>query len=246
MNHRNVTLPSETIQADRLAWLTQVQRGELGDPAKLLTGVSASDLHRWEIGVADAWQHPRDPTKIVLKLPKPTGHPEGEAPSTEYWFDQEAVWLLQAHILYGGRLGVYKSKVGKPGKPSGYYYPYIRIDGFARTVNVDRYIGGSALTKTPGWRTRTTTTTTRGPTLGPPQSARSSPSWVVRMNDPQGRQHGRKLWMHPSGYGVRACYSPRPTNTAWPFCESTRRWTSGTLSPLHERRAPAARLGPII
>lgn len=64
-------LPSEVIQADRLEWLMQVQRGEQGDPALLLTGLSVTDAERWDIGITGAWQRESDPSQIVLKLPKP-------------------------------------------------------------------------------------------------------------------------------------------------------------------------------
>ncbi|ESY88058.1 hypothetical protein X739_07435 [Mesorhizobium sp. LNHC220B00] len=130
-----INLPSKQIQADRLAWLEQVRRNEQGNPALLLSGLtSTADSERWDIGIAGAWQRESDPSQIVLKLPKPASHPEGEAPSTEYWFDQEAVFLLQMHVLYGGMFRVAGSK------HNGYYYPGIRI-GRDKLVNADRYIG---------------------------------------------------------------------------------------------------------
>jgi len=139
-------LPSEAIQADCLTWLAQVQRGEQGDSAKLLRGLSSSDTERWETGIADAWQHPSDPTKIVLKLPKPASHAEGEEPTTKYRFDQETVWLLRAHISCGGRVGIYISKSGEKGntgKPNGYLYPAIWIDGLKGHIPVDRLIANA-------------------------------------------------------------------------------------------------------
>ncbi|MER8843392.1 hypothetical protein [Mesorhizobium australicum] len=141
-----IGLPSTQIQADRRVWLQQVQRGEQGDPAKVLKGLSASYPLRWEIGIADAWQHQSDPTKIVLKLPKPASYPEGEESTTEYLFDQETVWLLQAHISYGGRVGIYISKSGEKGnkgKPNGYFYPAIWIDGLKGHIPVDRLVANA-------------------------------------------------------------------------------------------------------
>lgn len=139
-------LPSESILEDMREWLAQVQRGEQGDPAKLLTGLLASSPERWDIGIADAWPHETDPSKVVLKFPKPANHPEGEKPTTAYLFDQETVWALQAHVLRGGRVGIYTSKSGKRGnteKPNGYFYPAVWIGGFKGHIPVDRLIANA-------------------------------------------------------------------------------------------------------
>lgn len=130
-----INLPSVTIQADRRTWLQKIRRGEHGDPALLLSGLSSADRERWEIGVESAWQRAGHHSQIVLKLPKPSSHPEGEAPSTEYWFDQETVWLLQAHIVRGGKLYVMGSK------HNSRYYPAIQIAGHDKPIPVDRLIG---------------------------------------------------------------------------------------------------------
>lgn len=131
-------IPSTAIQADRQEWLSQILKGEQGDARLLLSGLRQSDADRWRIGIEDAWLSPGDPTKIVLKLLKPKSHPREERPTTEYLFDQEAVWLLQAHAFYGGALSV------MPSKRNGYYYPAIRIirDGKRVAINADRLIAG--------------------------------------------------------------------------------------------------------
>ncbi|MGX5830073.1 hypothetical protein [Mesorhizobium sp. 43Arga] len=176
-------LPSEAIQADLLKWLEQVRSREEGNPDRLLTGLSSSDPERWEIGVVDAWLHKSDPTKIVLKFPKPASHPEGEEPTTDYLFDQETVFLLGALIFHGGRVGIYTSKSGEKGntgKPNGYYYPAIWIDGFKGPIPVDRLIANAGPAASPSWRTLTTTATIRGQTSSSPPSGTLLPKWAVR------------------------------------------------------------------
>jgi len=102
----------------------------------LLSGFRDADRERWEIGIQGIWQRATDPSQVVLELPKPTSHPKGDRPWTEHWFNQEAVWLLQAHVFYGGVLRVMGSK------HNGYYYPAVGIGGMANVINVDRLIGG--------------------------------------------------------------------------------------------------------
>lgn len=145
------SLPSEAIQADRLAWLQQVQRGEQGDPAKLLSGLqSSSDGHGWDTGILGAELYQENPSEIVLTLRKPKprkDRPQDEVAWTKYRFDREMGWLLQVLAIYGRNddIGVSPSKSGKKantGKPNGYYCATIKFRGLA-ALNVDRLTSGA-------------------------------------------------------------------------------------------------------
>lgn len=131
-------IPSAAIQADRLKWLSQIRNEEQGDARLLLSGLRRSDAERWEIGIEDARLSPSDPTEILLTFPKPKNHPKDERSTTEYLFDQEAVWLLQAHVFYGGGFCV------APSKHNDYYYPALQMrpNGKKKVINADRLVSG--------------------------------------------------------------------------------------------------------
>lgn len=117
--------PPEAVSGALLAWLAgcldsdELVEGLYGRPDEFI-----DQPERWEIGVVDAYADANDASaKIWLSFQKPDSHPEGDNPITRYAFSPATVWLLQAHLLDGGKMRVEANRNG------AYYYLIIRIGG---------------------------------------------------------------------------------------------------------------------